>query len=44
MERPRTKKGFGKKEVKLKMGTQGLCSITADGNKILIITNQAIIH
>ena len=40
-EQPRTKKGLDKKDV---MGCQGLCSVTADGNKILIITSQAAKH
>ena len=29
------------KRIEIKMGGQGLCSVTADGNKILIITIQA---
>ena len=28
----------------IKMGGQGLCSVTADQNKILIITSQAAKH
>ena len=43
-EQPRAKKGLGKRDVKSKMGCQGLCSVTADGNKILIITSQAAKH
>ena len=34
-------KGLDEKEVKSKMGGQGLCSPTTDQNKILIITSQA---
>ena len=34
-------KGLDEKEVKSKMGGQGLCSATTDQNKILIITSQA---
>ena len=37
-------KGLDEKEVKSKMGGQGLCSATTDQNKILIITNQAAKH
>ena len=38
------KKGLDEKEVKSKMGGQGLCSATTDQNKILIITSQAAKH
>ena len=34
-------KGLDTKEVKSKIGSQGLCSATTDQNKILIITSQA---
>ena len=37
-------KGLDEKEVKSKMGGQGLCSATTDQNKILIITSQAAKH
>ena len=37
-------KGLDEKEVKSKMGSQGLCSATTDQNKILIITSQAAKH
>jgi len=37
-ERPRIKKGFGWKRTEIKMGGQGWCSISADKNKILMIT------
>ena len=45
-ERPRTKKRKKAwiKRSEIKMGGQGLCSVTADGNKILIITSQAAKH
>ena len=32
------------KRSEIKMGGQGLCTVTADGNKILIITCQAAKH
>ena len=32
------------KRSEIKMGDQGLCSVTADGNTILIITSQAAKH
>ena len=38
------KKGLDKKEVKSKWAGQGLCSVTADQNKILIIASQAAKH
>ena len=38
------KKGLDKKRSEIKMGGQGLCSVTADQNKILIITSQAAKH
>ena len=37
-------KGLDEKEVKSKIGGQGLCSATTDQNKILIITSQAAKH
>ena len=37
------KNGLDKKS-EIKMGSQGLCSVTADQNKILIITSQAAKH
>ena len=37
-------KGLDEKEVKSKMGGQGLCSASIDQNKILIITSQAAKH
>ena len=42
--RPRTKKRPGVKRCEIKMGGQGQWSVTADGNKILIITIQAAKH
>ena len=41
---PRTKKRPGVKRCEIKMGGQGQWSVTADGNKILIITIQAAKH
>ena len=38
------KKGLGKREVKSKWAAKGQCSVSADGNKILIITSQAAKH
>ena len=32
------------KKSEIKMGSQGLCSVTADGNRILIITIQTAKH
>ena len=43
-ERPETKKRLLSKRCEIKMGSQGLCSVTADGNKVLIITSQATKH
>ena len=32
------------KRSEIKMGSQGLCSVTADGNKTLMLTSQAAKH
>ena len=39
-----TKKRLGVKRCEIKIGGQGQWSVTADGNKILIITIQAAKH
>ena len=46
-EQPRTKrkkKGLDKKEMRSKWAAKGQCSVSADRNKILIITIQAAKH